>query len=436
MRDNPHLIEQEEVMAYLDGELSVDEAARAAAHLEECSECQKLASELRSLSQDLMTWQIESVDPQPTPAIATALDERQQKPEAYPPLIPVITPSGPSWLRRWNAFSLSMAGVGMALLLIVGLLFTMNRPTMRERAVSTPGSRDLESRAMSQMTLQVHKEDGPPPPAAAPRANGVVGGVPGGVIGGELGSVRLNSVTASSPTENSPPANGPMIVRTAQLALIAKDFDKARAGMDAILQRHGGYVGNLSVSSPTGAERRLTATLRVPSDQLQATLDELKTLGRVDSESQTGEEVSAQYVDLEARLNNARNTEKRLTDLLRQQTGKLADVLAVEEEISRVRGEIESMEAERKLLAKKVAYATLNATIAEDYKAQLQVVPPSLATQFRNAAVDGYQSVTDGIVTFLLFLMSWGPSLLLWAAILFFPLRYLWRRMRRPAEGK
>ena len=130
---------------------------------------------------------------------------------------------------------------------------------------------------------------------------------------------------------------------------------------------------------------------------------ELKTLGRVESESQSGQDVTAQYVDLEARLNNARNTEQRLIDLLKQRTGKLSDVLEVETELSRVREEIERMEGERRLLSKQVEYATLNATIAEEFKAPAQALPDSTGTRFRNAAVDGYQSVVNFIIGVALF---------------------------------
>jgi hypothetical protein len=228
-----------------------------------------------------------------------------------------------------------------------------------------------------------------------------------------------------------PPPGGPMIVRTAGVTLTTRDFEQVRAGLDDILRRHRGYVGELNISTPAGVGRTLTATLRVPADQLDATLAEVRKLGRVEAESQSGQEITAQYVDLEARLSNSRNTERRLVDLLQQRTGKLADVLAVETELSRVRGEIESMESQRKSLAKQVDFATLNATVNEDYKAQLQVVPPSTSTQFRNAAVDGYRSMVDGIVGVAVFLFSYGPSLLLWCAVLFFPVRFFWRKLRR-----
>jgi hypothetical protein len=151
----------------------------------------------------------------------------------------------------------------------------------------------------------------------------------------------------------------------------------------------------------------------------------------VDSESQGGQDVTSQYVDLQARLENARNTEKRLTDLLNQRTGRLSDVLQVEQEVDRVRGEIEQMEAQRKTMANQVTFATLTLTVAEEYKAQLEAVPPSTRTRLRNAAVDGYRSMVDGIVGVILFSLSSGPSLLLWCGVLFFPARGAWRMARR-----
>jgi hypothetical protein len=227
------------------------------------------------------------------------------------------------------------------------------------------------------------------------------------------------------------PATGPMIIRTAQLNLITKEFDKARTALETTLKRHRGYLGEMKTGGSTGSGRTLTATLRVPADQLDATLAELKTLGRVESESQTGQDVTSQYVDLQARLANARNTEQRLTDLLRNRTGKLSDVLEVEQEVDRVRGEIEQMEAERKNMSNQVSFATLNATITEDYKAQLQVVPPSTSTRLSNAAVAGYKSMVEGIVSLALFMLENGPTLLLWCAVLLFPARFLWKKLRR-----
>ncbi len=157
----------------------------------------------------------------------------------------------------------------------------------------------------------------------------------------------------------------------------------------------------------------------------------LKKLGRVDSETQGGQDTTSEYVDLQARLSNAHNTAQRLTEILRNRTGKLADVLAVEQELDRVRGEIEQMEAERKTMLNQVSYATLTTTITEDYQAQLQAVPPSTSTRLGNAGVEGYRNMVEGILSLALFLLSNGPSLLLWVAILFMPARFVWKKLRR-----
>jgi hypothetical protein len=251
-----------------------------------------------------------------------------------------------------------------------------------------------------------------------------------GLLGGPDQDEDKDSGNASEEGDLTP-SNGPLIVRTAGLTVVVKEFDKARVALDEILKRHHGYMGQLNVTVPSEAGRTVTATLRVPAAQLDATLAELKTLGRVEAESQDGEEVTQQYVDLQARLANAKHMEQRLTDILRQRTGKLSDVLAVEVQIGRVRGEIERMQAEKKELAKQVQFATLNATVKEDYKAPMQMAPPSTSSRFHNAAVDGYKSVVEGLVDVLLFLLSSGPSLLVWAAILFLPARWAWRKVKK-----
>jgi anti-sigma factor RsiW len=67
-----HAIEQEELMAYLDGELSAERSAAAVSHLSQCHECQKLASDLRHVSRSLMDWEVEPVLPQNMRKIETA----------------------------------------------------------------------------------------------------------------------------------------------------------------------------------------------------------------------------------------------------------------------------------------------------------------------------------------------------------------------------
>lgn len=433
MSRNNHPIEHEELMAYLDGELETGRAVEAAAHLERCVECQELAAELKKISQELMGWEI---DPDEMAGIPNDIAVELEKPRKQ-------AKKAANW-RMWGILVTPRrlawsGGLVVVLLLAVGVFMV-------------PRHAAIESAAMWPQRDE-HRAQLVPPATPAPSTytydslgrltqDGDSGYVStNGLLAdrfesgqGSTGKLRVREEQDSTENEeseskpNTPAA--PMIARTAGLTLVAKEFEKTRAALEEILKRHNGYIGEMNVTAPSDAGRTLTATLRVPAPQLDAALSELKKLGRVENESQGGEEVTAQYVDLEARLKNAQHTEQRLTQILNQRTGKLQDVLKVELEIDRVRGEIEQMQAERKELTKRVAFATLNTTVKEEYHATLQGAPPSTGSRFHNAAVDGYNSVVEGFISVGLFLLSAGPSLLIWAAILFFPVRWAWRKIR------
>jgi Domain of unknown function (DUF4349)/Putative zinc-finger len=433
MSTSNHPVEQEELMSYLDGELSAENAANTASHLENCPECRNLAADLQEVSHMLMTWQVEAAESERAEDMAEALEKRVS------PRTDSLAHS--SWRNLLNPRRWPKPVWGLATVTSIVLAVLMSVPTfLRQEHMSAPIVQTATPSAGKPEPL-IESKDGAisgymdrirprgsittrsrlsraPSPTATPR--------PDGSGEGTLGKLQQDAEETRSPSLN----NGPMIIRTAELSLTTKEFDKARSSVEEILKRRHGYVGELNVSTPTGSARSLVGTLRVPAGQLDATLAELKGLGRVEKESQNGEEVTQQYVDLQARLANASHTEQRLTDILRQRTGKLSDVLAVEMQISRVRGEIEQMEAQRKSMKNQVDFATLTITVSEEYKAELKAIPPSTSTQFRNAAVEGYRSLVDGIIAVLLWLLSAGPALLLWGAIMFFPARMVWKRLR------
>jgi hypothetical protein len=175
----------------------------------------------------------------------------------------------------------------------------------------------------------------------------------------------------------------------------------------------------------------LQSSLRIPANELQSAVAAIKTLGRMETESQSGEEVSQQHADLVARLKTARETEERFRDILQQRTGKVSDVLEVEQSIARVRGEIEGMEAEQKALEHRVDFASVDVQLREEYKARFDSPAASVSTRIHNAFVAGYQNATESLLGFVLFVEEYGPSLLLWLAILGLPVVLAWRRYKR-----
>jgi hypothetical protein len=429
MSTRNHPIEQEELMAYLDGELATNRAVAAAAHLEYCAECQELAADLRKLSQELMAWEVEAADIEVKMPIAIAA-AGQDRPRAS-------KKKRLGWRTLLTRRGLAWAGGSAAVLLLVLSFFSVSRLRPQYARINT-----YISPAPSAPRQSVDDNYSPSYGRNSGSLNGSLRGKGEASDGTLAGLISSNANRGSRIRESESEGNEtdssehtvptvPMIARVAGITLTTKEFDRARASLEEILKRHNGYMGELKVSAPADTGRSLTATLRIPAAQLDSAMAELKKLGRVEDESQGGEEVTQQYVDLQARLANGIHTEQRLTEILRARTGKLQDVLKVELEIDRVRGEIEQMQAEKKELSKRVAFATLNTTVKEEYFAKLQGTPPSTGSRFRNAAVDGYNTVVEGLIDVGLFLLSAGPSLLLWAAILFFPARWVWKTLRR-----
>lgn len=158
---------------------------------------------------------------------------------------------------------------------------------------------------------------------------------------------------------------------------------------------------------------------------------DLKTLGRVENESQSGEEITQQHTDLAARLKNSRETEQRFRTILRQRTGNVAEVLQVEEGIARVRGDIERMEAEQKVLEHRVDFATVELQLTEEYRAQLNPPAASVSTRIHNAFVAGYRNTSETALGIVLFFAEYGPALLIWLMIFLLPLIFVWRRYRK-----
>lgn len=221
-----------------------------------------------------------------------------------------------------------------------------------------------------------------------------------------------------------------MVVRTASVTLSTKDFSGIRESVERIVTTRHGFLQRLETAGHAGTARSLNASLRIPSSDLPATLAELRKLGTVEQETQSGEEVTQQYTDLVARLSNSRNTEKRLVQVLADRTGKLGDVLLVEKEIDRVRGEIEQMEAEQRDMNKRVQFATVTLRVVEEFKAEMSSPSTSVVTRLWNAFVEGIKGARENLLEMVEFVLRYLPTMLLWALLLFLPARWVWRTAR------
>jgi hypothetical protein len=411
MNITAHPVAPEEVMAFLDGELSAAEAQAVSTHIEHCADCAKLTGQFRNASQSLAPWNVEAAPVKLEKTIAESIGKAGSRLDLGKPNFFIR-----SSFWSWNQWAVAGGGALAVLLLVVAIsvpdLYRIKKATM----YSYSGSPQTERDRLGAGSAGIFPANQPIARLAA-HAKGL--------------SHSLGDHTENSSSFDVQAIPSPMIARTVSLSIVAKDFAASRSLLDSVLARHQGYFGQLNISTPENAARSLQASLRIPASELPAALADLKKLGRVETESQSGEEVTQQHFDLVARLKTSRETEQRFRAILQQRTGKLSDVLEVEQEIARVRGDIETMEGEQKELEHRVSFATVALQLTEEYKAQLNPPAASISTRIYNAFVDGYHNASETLLGVVIFFAVNGPTILIWIAALALPAIFVWRRYRR-----
>jgi hypothetical protein len=219
-------------------------------------------------------------------------------------------------------------------------------------------------------------------------------------------------------------ATSPMIAHSAEVAVATKKFAQARTTLEEILENHRGYAAKLRmVGQKSGSV--LSAMLRVPSTELGGTVSDLKSLGDVEREEQNADEVTQQHADIEARLLNARNTLHRLQEFLKKQNYPDGNVRELQRQIANASAEVNRLEAERQNSEHRVVFANVKFTLRE----QITTPAETLGAQIRHAAGEGFGDASASLTALLVFVIGRGPALLLWAVILFLPVRWIWKKL-------
>ncbi len=217
------------------------------------------------------------------------------------------------------------------------------------------------------------------------------------------------------------------LIRTGTLSVVVDEYAPIRAALAARLNELGGFVADSDLSHSSGRVSYATLVIRVPADQFDALLSWTESKVEVQSMHIDTADVTERWVDTQARIDNNKRTERRLLGLLETDTAKLEDVLAVERELSRVRGAIESAEGQMRVLADQVGLATL--TLQVSVRAHYDpVVAVSYGTKISSAFTGSIAAMADvakglGIIT---------VALLPWMLILL-PLGWLAIRVARMA---
>ena len=249
------------------------------------------------------------------------------------------------------------------------------------------------------------------------------------------GAAQPNGTTSSVPTQTVPALQGPPVIRTAQLSITVGSgkFDSKLADVRSLVESEGGFIAGTDAQAspdqnPDNTQIRTgVISFMVPAAHFDDTIDQLSKVGKVQNEHITGTDVSAQYVDLNARLVNA---EAQL-DAMRALLGKaqsINDIIAVQNQIGQITAQIEQLKGQIKYLNDNTSFSTVSVTLTESGAPAPST--PADSWGFVTALNEGAHNFITTINYLVTVLGAIGPFLVVLLA------GYLVWRRRRPALPK
>lgn len=239
------------------------------------------------------------------------------------------------------------------------------------------------------------------------------------------------SLTEAEQSKTAPTAIERKIIRNADLTLEADVPEESLQKITAIAESRGGFVIESQASSSSSDVTKrdiVTLTVRVPAEKFTESLEEIrKVSNRVVLENIKGQDVTEEFVDVEARLKTKKALEEQFLEIMKQ-SKTVADTLNVQKELATVRGEIEQIEGRKRFLENQTSLSTI--------KIRLQT-----PTAFANSSGFFYQlkqsfsSGFSGAMSFVLFFVSAIIALLPFFILVVLPIylliRYLLKKRKK-----
>ncbi len=221
------------------------------------------------------------------------------------------------------------------------------------------------------------------------------------------------------------------VVRKAAVELHTKDVRAAFVKVQMLVSEAGGEYIEQSAISGQDEQMQADLTLRVSASRVSEVLNTLRDIGEVISQQLSGEDVTAQAVDLEARLSNERRVEAELLELLEsRQDAELKDVLELRRNIGQVREQIERLVAQQQHLSHLVSLATVLVIIRHDAQPEPEPEHTGIGAYFARVMGDAWESGITGLADSVAWIASTLLGGLIWWSIAAVALWMAWRKFR------
>ena len=236
-----------------------------------------------------------------------------------------------------------------------------------------------------------------------------------------------NKVVATGLKDPVAEAKDRRVIFDAEVDLVVSDFAELSRQVAGLVREHHGYIAKVNINQKVSYSRG-TWELKIRSDLFDAFLLKLNEIGEIEYHQQVAQDVTKEFVDLEARMVNKKRLEQRVLELINNQRG-LKEVIGLEHELARVREEVERMQGRLNYLKNKTNFATITLKVRESRPVVAESTP-TFSDRWKSAWAETSEllmATLQSIVIFLTFVIPWivvGLAILL-------PVYYVLARLHR-----
>lgn len=295
--------------------------------------------------------------------------------------------------------------------------------------VATSGDKEIGSSPTQALDTGASEE-------ARANDSGPPGDEGGGGPAGGSGDFARAETSAAAPGDGSTLSAVPLpgstrVIKNADLQVEVEEgeFQEQFSRATAVAEEMGGFVNSSRVSEQDGNLHSGHLTIRVPADRFEAAVARLKELGEVTAEERSGRDVTRDFIDLEARLRQARTEEGFFVRLL-DEAESISDLIQIQSQLSDVQLRIEQLQGQLNFLEDQTELSTISARIYEPGAGDERPVE-GLAEAWERA-VDGFQTVVAGAIISL----GWLAPFALLGILVFAAYRLTGRRSGRAAGSR
>ena len=250
------------------------------------------------------------------------------------------------------------------------------------------------------------------------------------------GGTQLETGSGAAP-EGSPEK----LIYSASATVETTEFDRTIEKLSALVEQYGGFVESSSINGSNyytqsrgySSERYASYVIRVPSGKFSALMGSLSTLGNVPYSHTYTENITAQYYDTDARLTAYQTQETRLLEMM-EAAETVEDLIAIEEKLTELRYQIESLQSTLKNWDRQVAYSTLDLEVQEviEYTPESRM---SYGQELALALTNGLRRTGEFFKDLLLAIVGALPVLVILAVVLAI-LIPVWKKHRKARRAK